>query len=153
MTRLAKSGIQVDIPSGWEGEISGGGFPLLAEGSREPTVLHAATFPLGPHRGSFGAGAVQRMSNQDVLIVLFEYGEESVGTPLFSSSDAMPRELLTGDFDRSQLQHTLPGQSGLQHFFTENGRAFCLYVVLGSHIDRFDLVPMVNAVLESIVIT
>jgi hypothetical protein len=46
----------------------------------------------------------------------------------------------------------LPGQSGLQQFFTHRGRAFCLYVVLGSHIDRAEVLPRVNAVLDSLVI-
>jgi hypothetical protein len=44
----------------------------------------------------------------------------------------------------------MPGQSGLQRFFTHNGRAFCLYVVLGSHVDRADILPNVNAVLETL---
>ena len=151
MSRMEKSGIKVDVPAGWEGEISGGGFPLLADGARQPTVLHVASFPLPATRGSFGAGAVQMMNNQDVLITLFEYGEESVGTPLFSAA-GLPRELFPGDFDRNRLQHAVAGQSGLQHFFNERERAFCLYVVIGSHIDRNDLVPRANAVIASIVI-
>lgn len=152
MSRIAKAGISVDLPAGWEGSISGGGFKLLADGAREPTVMHVASFPLPPHRATFGVGAVELMNNRDVFILLFEYGEESVGTPLFAS-EGIPRELLPGDFDRHRLQHPVAGQSGLQHFFTHNGRAFCLYVVLGSHIDRADLVGRVNSVLATLEIS
>ena len=152
MSHLEKAGIKVDIPSGWEGAISGGGFRLLAHGAREPTVLHVGSFPLPPRRGSFGSGAVEKMRNQDIFIALLEYGEDSVGTPLFAAQGA-PRELLPGDFDRNRLQHAIPGQSGLQYFFTEKDRAFCLYVVLGSHIDRADLVRAVNSLLETLEIS
>ena len=103
-------------------------------------------------RGSFGSGATELMNTDDVLIVLFEYGAESVGTPLFDHQD-LPRTVAPEDFDRNSLQHAIPGQSGMQRFFTENGRAFCLYVVLGSHIDRNELVPRVNQVLATVEIS
>lgn len=151
MSRMEKSGLSIDIPPGWEGNISGGGFKLLADGAREPTVLHAGSFPLPTQRGSFGSNAVEIMKLQDVFITLFEYGDSSLDTPLFASQ-GMPRELFPGDFDRQMLQRPLPGQSGLQYFFTDSERAFCLYVVLGSHLDRADLVAQVNAVLATIVI-
>ncbi len=100
-------------------------------------------------RGSFGSGATEVMNTDDILIVLFEYGPDSVGTALFDHQ-GMPRSLTANDFDRDALQHALPGQSGAQRFFTESGRAFCLYVVLGSHIDRNELVPRVNQVLATV---
>jgi hypothetical protein len=92
------------------------------------------------------------MNTDDILIVLFEYGDDSVGTALFAH-EGMPRRLEPDEFDRDALQRPLPGQSGLQRFFTERGRAFCLYVVLGSHIDRNELVPRVNGVLATIEIS
>jgi hypothetical protein len=100
-------------------------------------------------RGSFGSGAVELMNNQDIFMALFEYGPDSVGTALFAA-EGIPRDLQARQFDRNMLQRALPGQTGLQQFFTHNGRAFCLYVVLGSHIDRADLLPRVNAVLDSL---
>lgn len=152
MTRLGRAGVSVDVPAGWEGDISGGGFQLLADDAREPTVLHLASFPLPAERGSFGAGAVEVMRNQDVFITLFEYAPESVGTPLFANA-GVPRSVASGDFSRDALQFGISGQTGLQYFFTERGRAFCLYIVLGSHVDRADLIPEVNAVLASLEIT
>lgn len=152
MIRLNGSGIAVDLPGGWEGSIDGGGFPQLTDGARSPTLLHAGSFPLPPQRGSFGSGATELMNTDDILVVLFEYGPDSVGTPLFAKQ-GMPRALAPDEFDRDALQRALPGQSGVQRFFTESGRAFCLYVVLGSHIDRAELAPRVNEVLETIDIT
>jgi hypothetical protein len=152
VTRLSGSGVSVDLPPNWEGSIDGGGFPQLADGARQPTVLHAGSFPLPADRGSFGSGATELMNTDDIFVVLFEYGPDSVGTPLFQA-DGLPRVLSPNDFDRDALQHALPGQSGLQRFFTERGRAFCLYVVIGSHIDRSELAPRVNQVLATIEIT
>ncbi len=37
------------------------------------------------------------------------------------------------------------GQGGAQSFFSERGRAFCLYVVLGSYAARTRLVPRADA--------
>ena len=111
--------------------------------------MHVASFPLPPERGSFGSGAVELMNSGDVFVTLFEYGPESAGTPLFEA-DGIPRQLVAREFDRNALQRAMPGQSGLQRFFTQNGRAFCLYVVLGSHVDRADILPSVNAVLETL---
>jgi hypothetical protein len=148
MPRLTRSGIAVEVPDDWEGSISGGDFQLQSDGAVEPTVVHVASFPLPPERGSFGSGAVELMNSADVFVSLFE----SAGTPLFEA-EGIPRKIAAREFDRNALQRAMPGQTGLQRFFTHNGRAFCLYVVLGSHVDRSDLLPRVNALLETLEIT
>lgn len=148
--RLAAAGVAVELPAGWEGEIDRPGV-LAPQGGHDisrPTVAHFANFPLPSSRADFGAGAVDRMEPGDVFVVLFEYGPESVGTVLFSA-EGVPR-ILAKDFDRNALQQGVPGQSGLQRFFTVSGRPFCLYVVVGSHIDRADAVPAINQILESL---
>jgi hypothetical protein len=149
MPRLTRSGITVEVPDDWEGSISGGDFQLQSDGAIEPTVIHMASFPLPPGRGSFGTGAVELMTSTDVFMTLFEYGPESAGTPLFGA-EGIPRQIATREFDRNALQRAMPGQTGLQRFFSHQGRAFCLYIVLGSHIDRADILPRVNAVLETL---
>jgi hypothetical protein len=141
--------VSIDVPEDWEGSISGGDFQLEADGAQEPTVMQVASFPMPAERGSFGTGAVELMRSGDVFMTLFEYGPESAGTPLFEA-EGIPRQLAAREFDRNALQRAMPGQSGLQRFFTHNGRAFCLYVVLGSHVDRADILPNVNAVLETL---
>lgn len=149
MSRFSHAGISVEVPPGWEATASGGTFRLLPSGAKEPTVVHIGSFPLPPNGASFGADAVATMRSTDVLIVLFEYGPDAAGTPPFASG-RVPTRIHPRQFDRSALQRGVPGQSGLQHFFTVQGRAFCLYVVLGSHIDRVDLVARANHVLATL---
>jgi hypothetical protein len=148
--RLEGAGVAVDLPTGWEGEI-GNAAALAAEGPADrKLVAHFANFPLPANRADFGAEAVKVMRPGDVFVVLFEYGAESTDRALFRS-DGMPH-IAAGDFDRNALQHGIPGQSGLQRFFRVNGRPFSLYVVVGSHIDRADVVDQVNALLASTVV-
>jgi hypothetical protein len=111
-------------------------------------VVHLGTFPLPQGRGDFGSGAVEIMRADDLLVVLFEYGPESVGTALFSRS-GVPRVAAT-DFAPNNMQRPIAGQSGAQYFFNQSGRAFCLYVVLGAHARRQELVPEVNQVLAGL---
>ncbi|MGH8947151.1 MAG: hypothetical protein ACRDVL_13515 [Acidimicrobiia bacterium] len=163
MSELRRSGVRVTVPPGWEGVLSGeppsrgraeerrgkARFLAQADERQQARVLHVGSFPLPADRGSFGSGAVELMRAHDVLIVLFEHDPESANSPLFATQ-GIPRRLDPQLFDREALQQVIPGQSGLQHFFTHNDRAFCLYVVLGSHIDRVELVERVNAVLETL---
>ena len=48
------------------------------------------------------------------------------------------------------MQRAIAGQAGVQYFFNEGGRAFCLYAVIGSYAQRAALVPKVNAVLATV---
>ena len=62
----------------------------------------------------------------------------------------MPRRLRQAEFGRNRLQRAIPGQSGYQKFFNEGGRAFCLYIVLGDHDRRDELLPVAEALLAGI---
>jgi hypothetical protein len=146
--RLDGRGIRTELPSGWEGQLDEG-LTLLEDGAVRPTVAHLANFPLPPGRGDFGGGAIVVMQPGDALIVLYEYGPESVGTALFATRGA-PRFVTTDDFDRDVLHTRMPGMSGVQRFFTEAGRAFCLYIVVGSHVDRADVITQINSVLAGL---
>lgn len=158
--RIQGDGIAVDLPPGWEGAIGSRDAepedrPVRADRSsarpsKEPPIAHLANFPLPRQRGDYGSGAVERMRSTDVLVCLLEHGPEDVGTPLFSKK-GIPR-LTPAHFDPASMQRTVEGMSGAQAFFTENGRAFCLYAVLGSHRDRRALVPVVNDLLATLVI-
>lgn len=153
--RLRSDGLDVDVPRGWDGEIyrqqefvlqSLGGDPA----ETDAPIMHLANFSLPPNRGDWGSGAVEIMGSDNVLIVLCEFGPESVGKALFSRQ-GIPR-VEAADFAPNQLQRTLPGQSGAQYFFTHANRAFCLYVVLGAHARRHELIAEVNAVLDTLVL-
>lgn len=146
MTLLAGQGIEVTLPSGWEGVI--GRSVELDDGAVRQVVAHFASFPLPGQRGDYGGGAVERMGPQDALVVLFEFGPEAVGSTLFAA-EGIPT-INAADFDRSVLQRSISGQSGVQRFFTVSGRTFCLYVVAGSHLDRIEIVPAVTTLLASL---
>ena len=149
MTSVHAHGLGADLPPGFEGRI----FVRPRVGGERPfPVAHFATFPLPEEVGDFGGGAVTLMRPADIFAVLFEYGPESLGTALFARQ-GMVRSLTTGDFRPTVLRRGLGGQSGTQWFFTESGRPFTFYAVLGSHARRGALVPRVNALLDGIAVT
>jgi hypothetical protein len=140
MAVLRAHGIAASLPAGFEGRI----FIRPAIGREVPyPVANFSTFALPADVGDFGSGAVNLMGASDIFTSLFEYGPESLGQPLFARV-GMPRALSTDDFRPYVLRRGLSGQSGSQWFFTEAGRPFTLYVVLGSHVRRNLLVPRVN---------
>ena len=150
MSVLQGAGIRVDLPAGWEGGIAEPA--VLEDGAVRRSVTHIANFPLPEQRGDYGGGAVERMGWGDSLIVLLEFEPASTAQPLFSR-EGIPLPLRPSDFSRDTLQRRIEGQGGTQHFFREVGRAFCLYVVMGSYVDRADHLPAVNAVLERVEIS
>ena len=157
---LASHGLSIDLPRGWEGTISRRPGHAAAQTDRAPSgatplpeeqvlpVAHLATFGLPTNRGDFGSGAVEIMGAEDLFVALVEFGPECAGTALFSGS-RLPR-LDPSRFDRNRLQRTLSGQSGHQSWYTINGRALGLYVVLGSHGLARKQVPRANEVLAGV---
>jgi hypothetical protein len=91
------------------------------------------------------------MQPTDVFCVLFEYGLESVGRVLFARSGP-PTALTPADFHPYVLRRGVGGQSGTQWFFTQSGRPFTFYAVLGSHALRASLVPEVNVLLNGLTV-
>lgn len=148
--RIESQGVRIATPAGWEAEIyrrDDGRFEMHDAGNTR-AVVHLANFPLPSERGDFGSGAVETMSAGDVLMVLLEYGPESVGTALFAAQ-GRPR-VEAEDFAPDKMQRPLPGQSGVQYFFTIGGRPFCLYVAIGSHALRVEAAESVNRALATI---
>jgi hypothetical protein len=153
-------GVAVDVPTGWDANVyrrpteehhdslQNATTQLTAEATTH-VVLHLATFSLPEGRGDYGGGAVELMGPSDALVVLFEFHPDSTATALFAQ-EGIPWPVRPQDFDPNQMQRPLPGQGGLQHFFQESGRAFCLYVALGSLANRAVLVPLVNQALATV---
>jgi hypothetical protein len=162
MTELVAHGIEVTLPSGWEGRLfrrpaagevsaSAADGPSAPPGETTHAVLHLSTIALPPGVGDFASGAVDMLGDDDALIVLFEYDPASVDEPLFRA-EGIPKQLRSEDFSPGVLQRAIRGQAGVQTFFHAAGRAFCLYVVLGSFANRHKLVPAVNQVLATLTI-
>lgn len=148
MAILEAHGIGAELPDGFEGRIFVR--PVTGDEVTYP-VAHFATFALPADVGDFGSGAVTEMGPTDIFAALFEYGPGSVGTRLFARQ-GMPRSLAQSNFKPTVLRRGIAGQSGTQWFFTEEDRAFTLYIVLGSHARRETLVPRVNELLRSVVV-
>lgn len=149
MAVVAAYGIQVTLPPRFEARIyrrSPGG------GAAGHPIAHFGTFPLPQAIPDFGGGVTQNMGPDDVFAVLFEYGPESLGTALFAAR-GIPAFLGIDDFYPFLLRRPAGGQSGTQWFFTEQGRPFTFYAVLGSHVRRPVLVPEVNQLLQQISIS
>ncbi len=150
MATIGAHGITARLPAGFEGRI----FVrpnTVGVGATYP-VAQFATFPIPDDIGDFGSGAVTLMGPYDVFTALFEYGPESVGRALFAPQ-GRPSALSETDFSPMTLRRGIPGQSGTQRFFTEAGRPFSLYAVVGSHALRGLLVPRVNALVSAIALT
>jgi hypothetical protein len=153
-------GVSVDVPSGWDGRIfrrpehgevgaAEASGPPAPPGATTHSVTHISNVPLPGRMADFGSDAVERLGPADALVVLFEYEPASAGTALFALQ-GVPRPLDPEAFSTNVLQRPLANQAGVQLFFSEQGRAFCLYVVLGNYQRRHEVVPRVNGVLETI---
>ncbi|MCU1449698.1 MAG: hypothetical protein JWP02_1868, partial [Acidimicrobiales bacterium] len=148
MARLKGFGIDIDVPPGWDGHVFRR-TPHAGTPHRVWPTAHIGNFPLPPERGDFGSGAVEQMGPDHVLVMLVEYDPSSSGMALFKEQ-GLPIPLDANSFMPEMLQRRLPGQAGLQRFFSVGGRAYSLYVVIGSHVDRARLVAAANAVLRTV---
>jgi hypothetical protein len=142
--RVAHRGLSVITPSGWDARI----YQRVAEQKGEVTrpIMHAADFPLPNVRGDYGSGAVEIMPADKVFLSLIEFDATEATTPLFDRP--RPTRITAGEFGPNQLQRGIPGQAGAQFFFSERGRAFCLYVVIGSYAQRAALVAKANEIFQ-----
>jgi hypothetical protein len=145
VTAIAAYGLRVELPRTWEARLYRR--DPSPEASVNP-VLHLANFALPPGRGDFGTGAVERMGAAHAFVSLLEYDGQEAGRPLFAAR-GVPRPRV-GDFAPNALQRRVPGQLGCQWFFTENGRPFCLYAVLGSRRHADALVAETDTVLDGL---
>lgn len=154
MSRLAAHGVGIDVPSGWEAEMSIQPDPASLDPSLEPAaaplvVLHLANFSLPAERGDYGSEAAQTMDRNGIFSALVEFDGASATTQLFAA-EGVPTELDPDDFTPEQLNLAAPGQAGLQRFFHVGARAFCLYAVIGSYSLRGVLVPELNRLLSGL---
>lgn len=146
---VERDGIRAEVPVGWDCRI-GKQFES-GEGELAFLVLHAATKPLTGLRADYGGGVVETLGTTDVFVALIEYGPAESSSALFQNRSAIPT-LEVSQFHRNQLQRRIRPQAGVQHFFTIEGRPFCLYVVLGSISRRIELVSMANDFLDEVTV-
>lgn len=146
---VSKYGLSVRPEPGWQTQI----FRRPPQDPHEVTlpVLHACTRPLPAGCGDFGGGVVDRLDTSDVFLSLVEFGSDVAGEGLFAPA-GMPR-LAPSQFGPNNMPRAVPGRSAAQHFCTVGGRAFCLFVVVGSHARRMALVPRAARMLAGVSVT
>lgn len=142
-------GLRAVVPHPWEARVYRRDLAEVnRNGELAHPVLHLANFALPPGRGDYGTGAVELMGPQHLFVSLLEFERSEAFRPLFARP-GLPRPA-AGEFGPNALQRRLPGQAGVQRFFTEHGRPFCLYVVLGSMRNAYRLVPDLHRVLAEV---
>lgn len=134
-------GLEVDLPSGWEGKI-------YRREAGHP-ILHAGTFPLPVGDGDFGTRAIASMPSNGVFVALLEYDPDLAGTGLFAP-DGRPGRVRSGDASPKALHRGMPGKAGVQRFFTEGERAFCLYIVMGRGVGARLNLEHANSILRTL---
>ena len=154
MDHLSSHGVTIGVPTGWEAELSTQEDPAAIDTALRfsksvQVVVHAANFSLPADRGDYGSGAVEIMGPSNIFVSILEFDAASASSQLFSD-EGIPATLHPDDFTTDQLQRPQRGQGGIQRFFHVGSRAFCLYVVIGSHGMRNVLVPEVNSILAEL---
>ena len=91
------------------------------------------------------------MGRSGVFFALGEYLADVAGQGLFERQ-GLPIPIRTGDLHPRALQRRVPGQAGLQRFFTVGARPFCLYLVVSSPPDPAPLVAAANRALANLTI-
>ena len=146
MQILSRQGVEISLPEGWDARIYR---REAVDGEVTRRAMHAANFALPTGLGDYAVGAAEQMTAGDVLVVLLEFDPDLAGQGLFGT-EGLPTGLSAGDFSPTALPRAMPGRTAAQWFFSVNGRAFCLYVVLGSHTERAGMMELVNSVVETV---
>ncbi|MDQ4091469.1 MAG: hypothetical protein M3163_14380 [Actinomycetota bacterium] len=146
MQKLTRQGLEIELPDGWDARIYRREAEVDAITRR---ALHAANFALPSGLGDYAVDAAESMAAGDVLVVLLEFDPDRAGQGLFRN-EGLPTGLAATDFSPTAMPRAIPGRTAAQWFFSQGGRAFCLYVVLGSHAGRADMMPVVNQVVQTL---
>jgi hypothetical protein len=146
--RLDAHGISVEAPEGWEVRITRRSTEGHDPRSHRRPVLHAAAEVTADRRQRNGGGVTATLGSDDVFVSLFEHDPAASASALFADTGFPVPELT--DFAPNRLQRSIPGQAGGQWFFHVGGRAFCLYVVLGSFARRAELFNRLTPLLRSV---
>ena len=142
MSRLAAFGISLDVPRDWEAR-------AFRHEAGEPTI-HVASFLLPPSDGDFGTRATGAMRDGGLVLALTEYSVTPAELRRGIFAHRPPERIDAAMLSERTLLRPLPGQRGLQRFFSIVGRAFCLYVVAGRHGERH--LHAANSALASLVV-
>jgi hypothetical protein len=143
--QLSGYGITVSLPLGWNGIIYQRD-PIVKDEVRRP-ILHGSTVDVTLDQGDFGDGLVENLASDDVFVDLVEIDPDN---ELALANPGFVRRLGGDAFAGNKLRRLILGQGGYEGFFTESGRAFCMYVVIGSIANLDALLDPINILLGSV---
>jgi len=141
--KISGYGITLNLPQAWEGRIyqRPEGYP----------IAHAGSFALPSDDADFGSGAVIAMGPTDAFAALLEYDPVLAATGIFAPP-GLPLPLRARDTNPKTLQRLVRGRTAVQRFFTQSGRAFCLYVVFSSNTWLHRTIAEANRILATVTI-
>ena len=151
MTDVRGSGFVVDVPPAWEVDIRPESAMLLGGNPDviEPAVMHIANFQLPAGLADYGDEIFTELGPADVFVSVIDFGPLASDQQLFGHQ-GMPIPLAPDDFSEDAAVRGLQGGTASQQFFQAKARGYCLYVVIGSHKERSDVLTELNTVLASI---
>ena len=144
--RLADRGLALEVPRGWEARIF---VPSAPAPAVNLPVVHASSVALPLARSSFATEATPLLGASGVLIALVEFESALADAGLYAAR-GVPARLRGEDLDPAALQLPHPRQGAVQRFFSDAGRAFCLYVVAGLGPALAERLARANDVLASL---
>jgi hypothetical protein len=146
---LSGHGLTIDVPPGWEGRIF---TPDLAPPAVNLPILHLTDTILSMQASTYAPELAARAGPAGALVALVEFEDRLADRGLYAAQGlALP--LRRDRFDPHALQLPDPFQEGHQRFFSQGGRAFCLYVVLGIGPGADARLRTVNGALATLTVT
>ncbi|MGZ8579052.1 MAG: hypothetical protein ACXWWX_05925, partial [Actinomycetota bacterium] len=112
-------------PEGWEARIW---VPDLPAPALNLPVITLSNAVLSDARTTYAAEESERLPRSKVMVSLVEFDETLADVGLYAPQ-GVPGPFTEDDLDPRALQRARRGRSGLQRFFSVNGRAFSLYVI------------------------
>lgn len=151
MTEVRASGFVVDVPPAWEVNIRPESAMLLAADPDvvEPAVMHIANFQLPDRLADYGNEIFTALGPADLFVSVIDFGPLDPDQQLFDHQ-GMPIPLTPDSFSEDAAVRGLQGGTASQQFFQASGRGYCLYVVIGSHKERSDVLFELNGILSSV---
>ena len=142
-------GLSIEVPPRWEGRIF---TPDLPAPALNLPILHLTDTILSMQRSTFAPELAARAGPSGALVALVEFEGRLADRGLYAAQGlALP--LRRDGFDPHALQLPDPSQEGHQRFFSQGGRAFCLYVVLGIGPGADARLRTVNGALATLTVT
>jgi len=146
MTVLSSHGITIEVPNGWEGRMF---VPDVPPPAVNLPVLHLTNTVLTHERSSFAPELAARGGGTGALVALLEFEHTLADRGLYAPQ-SIDLPLGRDRFHPRALQVPSLVQEGHQRFFSRHGRAFCLYVVLGTGSGADHRLHTVNEALASL---